>query len=101
MTEATALLQELGFGDYEARAYVALLRRSPVNGYELAKASGIPRANVYAVLQRLEERGAVVRSDELAGSRYAPVPTVELIRRLGQRVRGVLQAAHEALDDVS
>ena len=101
MAEATTLLQELGFGDYEARAYVALLQRSPVNGYELAKASGIPRANVYAVLQKLEERGAIVRSDEPAGARYAPVPAAELIRRLGHRVQGVLQAAHEALDDVS
>ncbi len=63
MTEATTLLQELGFGDYEARAYVALLQRSPINGYELAKASGVPRANIYAVLQKLAERGAVVRVD--------------------------------------
>jgi predicted transcriptional regulator len=101
MAEAATLLQELGFGDYEARAYVALLQRSPVNGYELAKASGIPRANVYAVLQKLEERGAVVRADEPAGTRYAPVPAEELIRRLGHRVQGVLQAAQEALDEVS
>src|SRR3712207_6706440 len=101
MTEATTLLQELGFGDYEARAYVALLQRSPINGYELAKASGIPRANVYAVLQKLEERGAVVRADEAAGTRYAPVPAAELIRRLGHRVQGVLQAAQEALEEVS
>jgi HTH-type transcriptional regulator, sugar sensing transcriptional regulator len=101
MSDATTLLQELGFGDYEARAYVALLQRSPVNGYELAKASGIPRANVYAVLQKLEERGAVVRSDEPAGTRYAPVPPAELIRTLGHRVQGMLQAAQEVLDDVS
>jgi HTH-type transcriptional regulator, sugar sensing transcriptional regulator len=59
MVEATTLLQELGFGDYEARAYVTLLQRSPVSGYELAKTSGIPRANVYAVLQKLEERTTV------------------------------------------
>jgi predicted transcriptional regulator len=101
MTEATALLQELGFGDYEARAYVALLQHNPVNGYELAKASGIPRANVYAVLQKLEERGAVVRSATPAGVRYAPVPPSELIRRLGQHVQDLLQTAQEALDDLS
>ena len=101
MTDATTLLQELGFGDYEARAYVALLQRSPINGYELAKASGIPRANVYAVLQKLEERGAVVRSDEASGARFAPVPATELIRRLGHQVQDVLQAAQAALDTVS
>jgi len=101
MAQATAFLQELGFGDYEARAYVALLQRNPVTGYELAKASGLPRANVYAVLQKLEERGAVVRSDTPAGVRYAPVPPAELIRRLGHRVQDTLQAAQQALDDLS
>src|SRR4051794_14609110 len=101
MTVATTFLQELGFGEYEARAYVALLQHNPVNGYELAKASGIPRANVYAILQKLEERGAVVRSDEMTGVRYAPVPPTEVIQRLGQRVQGILQAAQEALDDLS
>ncbi|HEX6292084.1 MAG TPA: helix-turn-helix domain-containing protein [Herpetosiphonaceae bacterium] len=101
MTEATILLQELGFGDYEARAYVALLRRSPLNGYELAKASGIPRANIYAVLHKLEERGAVVRVDETTGARFAPVPATELVRRLGHRVQDALQAAHTALAAVS
>lgn len=68
--DAATLLQQLGFGDYEARAYVALLQRSPLNGYELAKSSGIPRANIYAVLQKLEERNAVVRLDTPTGSRY-------------------------------
>src|SRR5262245_66664186 len=61
MTDAAALLQELGFSEYEARAYVALLQRSPLNGYELAKASGLPRANGYSVLRTLEDRGAGVR----------------------------------------
>ena len=28
---------------YEAKAYVALLRKSPVTGYELSKLSGVPR----------------------------------------------------------
>lgn len=101
MTEPVGLLQELGFGDYEARAYVALLQHNPVNGYEVAKVSGIPRANVYAVLQKLEERGAIVRSDTPAAVRYAPVPPAELIRRLGDRVQDILQAAVGALDAVS
>ena len=76
MADITALLQQLGFSEYEARAYLALLQRNPLNGYELAKVSGLPRANVYAVLQKLEERGAVVRLDMPSGARYAPVAQV-------------------------
>jgi HTH-type transcriptional regulator, sugar sensing transcriptional regulator len=101
MTNAAALLQELGFSEYEARAYVALLQRSPLNGYELAKASGLPRANVYSVLQKLEERGAVVRHDSPSGMRYAPVPPAALTGRLGNRYQGILDAAQRSLDEVS
>lgn len=101
MEDAVALLQQLGFGDYEARAYVALLQRNPLNGYELAKVSGIPRANVYAVLSKLEERGAVVRLDTPAGVRYAPVAPGELTQRLGNHFLDVLGAAQEALTNIS
>lgn len=31
-----AALVSLGLSDYEARAYVALARRGPLNGYEVA-----------------------------------------------------------------
>jgi sugar-specific transcriptional regulator TrmB len=78
MADLTALLQQLGFSEYEARAYLALLQRNPLNGYELAKLSGLPRANVYAALQKLEERGAVVRLDIPSRARYAPVAPTEL-----------------------
>jgi sugar-specific transcriptional regulator TrmB len=101
MPKAAALLQELGFSDYEARAYVALLQRSPLNGYELAKASGLPRANVYSVLQKLEERGAVVRHDSPSGVRYAPVPPAALTGRLGDRYQSILDAAQRSLDEIS
>ena len=33
-------LVRIGFSEYEAKAYVALLRESPVTGYQLAKISG-------------------------------------------------------------
>src|SRR5262245_14170727 len=101
MTNAAALLQELGFSEYEARAYVALLQRSPLNGYELAKASGVPRANVYSVLQKLEERGAVVRLESQAGVRYAPVPPSELTQRLGDRFQDTLAAAQRSLQELA
>jgi HTH-type transcriptional regulator, sugar sensing transcriptional regulator len=50
-------LQQLGFTEYEARAYVALLQRYPVNGATVAKLAHLPRANVYDVLSKLEARG--------------------------------------------
>src|SRR5689334_1522709 len=101
MTDVTALLQQLGFSEYEARAYLALLQRNPLNGYELAKVSGLPRANVYAVLQKLEERGAVVRLDMPSGVRYAPVAPTELTQRIASRFQDVLSATQQALEDLA
>ncbi|HEX9617370.1 MAG TPA: helix-turn-helix domain-containing protein, partial [Anaerolineales bacterium] len=77
--------------------YVALLPRSPLSGYELAKVSGIPRANIYTVLQKLEERGAVLRVETEAGTRYAPVVPDELIHRLRSRLHSSLENAQQSL----
>ncbi len=101
MTEVIEQLQQLGFTEYEARAYVALLRQSPQNGYELARNSGLPRANVYSVLEKLEERGAVVRLEETNSVRYAPVSPEELIQRLENKLQGSLKEAHVSLNEVA
>jgi predicted transcriptional regulator len=101
MADITALLQQLGFSEYEARAYLALLQRNPLNGYELAKVSGLPRANVYAVLQKLAERGAVVRLDMPSGARYAPVAPAELTQRIGSRFQEVLRTTQQALEELA
>ena len=101
MTDTTALLRELGFSEYEARAYLALLQRNPLNGYELAKAARLPRANIYAVLQKLEERGAVVRLDMPSGARYAPVAPGELTGRIGSRFQHALNSVQRALEEIA
>ena len=58
MDPLTTALGELGFSPYEARAYAALVARSPANGYEVAKAAAIPTSKIYETLQRLQQRGA-------------------------------------------
>lgn len=90
-------LVELGFSEYEARAYVGLARYGPMTGYELAKRTGLPRANVYAVLDRLEARGAVVRAGGPEGQRYAAVPGGQLVAHLASQLGRRLEAAREAL----
>lgn len=98
MSDAADLLGQLGFSEYEARAYIALLQRNPVNGYELAKASGIPRANVYDVLRRLEERNAVLVIEGETSVQYAPVPPNQLIPQIELQMNHVLVNAQRSLD---
>jgi HTH-type transcriptional regulator, sugar sensing transcriptional regulator len=101
MADAIALLQELGFGEYEARAYQALLQHNPVTGYELAKVSGIPRANIYLVLQKLEERGAVVRLESDDSSRYLPVEPEHLLDAIAHRFGHTVDTAKQTLQALS
>jgi HTH-type transcriptional regulator, sugar sensing transcriptional regulator len=98
--EGIEQLQQLGFSQYEAQAYVALLRRSPLNGYELAKISGVPRPNIYTVLQKLEEAGAVMRLTVPEGTRYAPIPSDELLAKLKRRYQQSVEAASASLQQI-
>ena len=97
MADATALLHRLGFTEYEARAYIALLQQNPVNGYELAKNSGIRRADIYRVLDQLEERGAAVRLESESGTKFTPLAPEELLTRLTRATQETLLQARESL----
>ena len=62
--EAEQLLAELGLTEYEARAYVALLRCQPATAYELAKVSGIPSSKIYEQVNRLSAKGLAQPTSE-------------------------------------
>jgi sugar-specific transcriptional regulator TrmB len=72
-------LVEIGFSEYEAKAYVALLRESPATGYQLSKTSGVPRSMIYEVLGKLTARGAAMTLRKGNSTRYAPVPADEFL----------------------
>src|SRR5665647_693368 len=77
-------LQQLGMSGYEAKAYVALISADrPVNGYEVAKRSGVPRSTVYETLSKLVARGAAyeVKGPE-SSTDYLPLPPAHLLDRM-------------------
>lgn len=55
--EILDVVKNLGFTEYEAKAYLALLSESPLTGYAVAKNSGVPRSKIYEVLEGLTARG--------------------------------------------
>jgi sugar-specific transcriptional regulator TrmB len=75
-------LVELGFSEYEAKAYVALLKENPATGYHVAKVSGVPRSMIYEVLGKLMARGAAMELRKEAKTQYAPVPPQEFLTQL-------------------
>lgn len=81
---ALELLKDAGLSGYEGKAYLALLASGqPLNGYEVAKASGVPRSTVYETLGKLVARGAAFEVSTVRGAvSYVPLPADALIGRL-------------------
>jgi len=75
-------LVKIGFSEYEAKAYIALIRKSPVSGYELSKVSGVPRSMIYEVLGKLTTRGAAMSLPVGGTTKYAPLPVAEYLDQL-------------------
>ena len=63
MGELVNTLQDMGLSMNEAKAYQALLRHGPANGYEISKRSGITRSVIYGVLDRLADKGYALAVD--------------------------------------
>ncbi len=90
-------LQELGFSEYEAKAYVALLKNSPATGYQISKESGVPRSMIYEVLNKLVARGAALSSPAERTTLYAPVAADEFLDRLRHTFEEQLDATRREL----
>ena len=75
-------LTALGFSSQEARVYVALLQHPFATGYEVAKTTGLQRANVYQVLAGLTDRGMIDRVSADAPARFVAHPPAEVLGRI-------------------
>jgi sugar-specific transcriptional regulator TrmB len=99
---ALSLLKGAGLSGYEAKAYVALLGGGePMNGYEVAKSSGVPRSTVYETLAKLVARGAAF---EVAGETdtvsYVPLPSEALIGRLRRQTHETIAGLEAVLPSI-
>ena len=74
-------LTALGLTTYEAKAYLALLRRGTSTAAETARVAGLPRQRVYDVLGALVERGLASGRPGKA-VKYAATPPDVAIERL-------------------
>jgi sugar-specific transcriptional regulator TrmB len=90
-------LSSIGFSAYEAKAYVALLRKNPLTAYELAKSSGVPTSKIYEVLSRLTEKKVVSALGDDGTPKYYPMDAEEFIERFRSGVEANLDALSEDL----
>ena len=90
-------LTALGFTEYEAKVYLALLGESPATGYQISKKSGVPRSMVYEALGRLHARGAVLETVEGRSTLYRPLPPDLLLDRQEEERRQLLSHLRDGL----
>lgn len=96
--ELVGLLTEFHLTRQEAAIYMCLLAEGDMNGYEVAKVTGISRSNSYSSLASLVEKGAanVIEGDAV---KYTPVPISEFcenkIRNLNKIKDTIVEQAPE------
>lgn len=90
-------LGDLGFTEYEGKIYLALLKESPANGYQLSKRTGVPRSMVYEALGRLHARGAVLKTGAERSTKYRPLPPEQLLDRFDRRHQKLITDLRENL----
>jgi len=89
-------LSEIGLSEYEAKAYLALLRSNPSTAYEIAKESGIPTSKIYQVIHKLTEKRICLLSDDKSKTKhYVPIQPDEFLSRYKSTVRTLVDSLKE------
>ncbi len=77
-------LTPFGFTATESLVYRILLTGGPGTGYAIARGAGLARANAYAALEALVQKGAA-RSDAGRPKRYRAEPAATLMAQIASR----------------
>lgn len=93
-------LENLGFSRNEAKVYTTLLKHKQLNGYEIAKLSGVSRSLVYEVINRLVGKGILLRL-EGEPNYYKPLDYDKLIKRMKQESENNINRAEDYLKSLT
>lgn len=83
-------LEKIGFTKYEAKAFIVLLEKGDLNGYELSKEAGIPKPNAYSILSNMVEKGFAYRI-EGKSVRYRPREFEEIAEKVEKEMKDNIQ----------
>ncbi len=93
-------LAQLGFSQTEAKVYCTMVSEEKMNGYQIAKSLGTSRSSVYAALENLLDKGAIV-SIPGQTSEYAVVEPVQLIDKITSKYKKSAETAKNLLVQLS
>lgn len=93
---AAEMLMQFNLTRQEAVIYLTLLSEGSMNGYEIAKTTGLSRSNAYTSLSSLAEKGCAYVVEGPA-VQYTPVPIEEFC---GNRIRKLQETMKELVKNV-
>jgi len=92
-------LKELGFNTYEAKVYVALLKKYPATGYEVSKLADIPQSRTYDTLKILTGKQIVTATTDKPVL-YSPIRPSELTKRIKRKMSSNIEYLEKHLPNV-
>jgi len=99
MDELVEKLKVIGLNSYEAKVYLALLKKYPATGYEISKIADIPQARAYDTLKALENSQIVTSSSDKPVT-YSPIKPKELTKRYKKRIESTISFLDKKLPNV-
>lgn len=99
MADLVEKLRNIGFNTYEAKVYIALLKKYPATGYEVSKLANIPQSRTYDTLKVLEEKGVVAASNTKPVS-YTPVKPKQILSSYKKKMDSTINYLEKHLPEV-
>ena len=92
---------KIGLTEYEAKAYVALLRLGMAKGPEISKKSGVPKTRVYDILRLLVNKGLVEIVQEKPMVFKAIKPEVGIKQLFERKIEGMKETEANIIHSLS
>ncbi len=99
MADLVEKLKEIGFNTYEAKVYIALLKKYPATGYEVSKLANIPQSRTYDTLKVLEEKKIVVSANTKPVT-YTPIKPKQLTASYAKKINSTINYLDKHLPEV-
>ena len=94
-------LEKLGFSSNEAKVYGTLIKHKVLNGYEIAKLSGVARSLVYEVINRLIAKGRGHPVSDENRNFIKPIEYQDLIRSIKEENEKNIACAERELQQLA
>ncbi|MHA1220216.1 MAG: TrmB family transcriptional regulator [Candidatus Heimdallarchaeota archaeon] len=91
-------LKKLGFNEYQAKIYTALVGLGVATASEISQSSGVPPNKVYSVIDSLKKRGLVLAQEsDTSTNRYRPRSPDSVIKELRNEYEAAFQKTENKL----